>query len=195
MCLEDIKKEIEKVEKEISNIPNKKNWYNFIHNSEIDSQKIKLENQLKELNEQLKAEQENEDIKSKAIEYFNNIKELETEISDSLNKNEYCLMLIENVKWFETRRQNGEDVLKLQTQGILYFTNERLIFKSKLDTKNIKINTIIETTTWQDGVEISRIKGKNILFANMEKVDIYKTIFFINTARSGGITITKTKGD
>lgn len=195
MGLEDIKKEIEKVEKEISNIPNKKNWYNFIHNSEIDSQKIKLENQLKELNEQLKAEQENEDIKNKAIEYFNNIKELETEISDSLNKNECCLMLIENVKWFETRRQSGEDVLKLQTQGILYFTNERLIFKSKLDTKNIKINTIIETTIWQDGVEISRIKGKNILFANMEKVDIYKTIFFINTARSGGITITKTKGD
>lgn len=195
MGLEDIKKEIEKVEKEISDIPNKKNWYNFIHNSEIDSQKIKLENKLKELNEQLKAEQENEDIKNKAIEYFNNIKELETEISDSLNKNECCLMLIENVKWFETRRQSGEDVLKLQTQGILYFTNERLIFKSKLDTKNIKINTIIETTIWQDGVEISRIKGKNILFANMEKVDIYKTIFFINTARSGGITITKIKGD
>lgn len=65
MGLEDIKKEIEKVEKEISNIPNKKNWYNFIHNSEIDSQKIKLENQLKELNEQLKAEQENEEAKSK----------------------------------------------------------------------------------------------------------------------------------
>lgn len=195
MGLEDIKKEIEKVEKEISNIPNKKNWYNFFHNSEIDSQKIKLENQLKELNEQLKAEQENEDIKNKAIEYFNNIKELETEISDSLNKNECCLMLIENVKWFETRRQSGEDVLKLQTQGILYFTNERLIFKSKLDTKNIKINTVIETTIWQDGVEISRIKGKNILFANMEKVDIYKTIFFINTARSGGITITKIQGD
>lgn len=191
MSLEETKLEIKKIEEELKNLPQKKNWYNFIHNSNIDSQKIQLENQLRRLKEKRKDEQELEYIKNEAIEYIKNIKELDTEISSSLSKDEYCLMTIDNVKWFETRKERGEDVFKLQNEGILYFTNERLIFKSINETKNIKINTIIDTTIWKDGVEISRVKGKNILFTNINKVDIYKTTLFIDTARTGGITITK----
>lgn len=191
MSLEETKLEIKKIEEELKNLPQKKNWYNFIHNSNIDSQKIQLENQLRRLEEKRKDEQELEYIKNEAIEYIKNIKELDTEISSSLSKDEYCLMTIDNVKWFETRKERGEDVFKLQNEGILYFTNERLIFKSINETKNIKINTIIDTTIWKDGVEISRVKGKNILFTNINKVDIYKTTLFIDTDRTGGITITK----
>ena len=105
-------------------------------------------------------------------------------------------MIIDNVEWFEIRKEQRSEGWKKLYQGILYFTNERLILKTDNETKNIKIDTIIDVEIWKDGVELSKIKGKNILWGNMEIGDVYKTTYFINTARKGGITINnKTIGE
>ena len=189
MNLEELKEQIKKTEEEIKNLPPFKKWYNFIYNSKIENKKFSLEAKLSDLIKEKEEAEALEKIKNEAIDYLNNIQNIETDISASLSKNEYCLMIIDNVEWFEIRKERGAEGWKKLYQGILYFTNERLILKTDNETKNIKIDTIIDVEMWKDGVELSKIKGKNILLGNMEKVDVYKTAYFINTAKSGGITI------
>lgn len=189
MSIEELKKQIQTTEEEIKNLPPRKKWYNFIYNSKIENKKFSLEAKLSELIKEKKELEEIENIKNEAIEYLNNIQNIDSEISGSLLKNEYCLMIINNVKWFEVRKERGSEGWKELYQGVLYFTNERLILKTDNETKNIKIDTIIDVEMWKDGVELSRIKGKNILLGKLSMVDVYKTTYFINTAKSGGITI------
>lgn len=189
MSIEELKEQIKKTEKEIKSLPSLKKWYNFIYNSKIENKKFSLEAKLSDLIKEKEEAEALEKIKNEAIEYLNNIQNIESEISGSLSKNEYCLMIIDNVKWFEVRKERGYESWKELYQGVLYFTNERLILKTDNETKNIKIDTIIDVEMWKDGVELSRIKGKNILLGNIGKVDIYKTTYFINSAKSGGITI------
>lgn len=196
MNLEELKEQIKKTEEEIKNIPSFKKWYNFIYNSKIENKKFSLEAKLSDLIKEKEEAEALEKIKNEAIDYLNNIQNIETDISASLSKNEYCLMIIDNVEWFEIRKERESEGWKKLYQGILYFTNERLILKTDNETKNIKIDTIIDVEMWKDGVELSKIKGKNILLGNMEIVDVYKTTYFINTARKGGITINnKTIGE
>lgn len=196
MNLEELKEQIKKTEEEIKSLPSFKKWYNFIYNSKIENKKFSLEAKLSDLIKEKEEAEALEKIKNEAIDYLNNIQNIETDISASLSKNEYCLMIIDNVEWFEIRKERGAEGWKKLYQGILYFTNERLILKTDNETKNIKIDTIIDVEIWKDGVELSKIKGKNILLGNMEIVDVYKTTYFINTARKGGITINnKTIGE
>lgn len=74
--------------------------------------------------------------------------------------------------------------------GTLYITNEKIILKTESETKNFKINTIIDIDFLKNGIEISRIKWKNIrLGGDINKTQIYIMYCLIDSIRNNKLTI------
>lgn len=166
----DLEEQILKIEKELSELPEPKSWYHFIYNSNLNSKKYDLEYELKKLiekkrieDERLEKEKLEKEIeiqaKNNAIEYLRNIKPIDVDIT--LNK-EYCLLKHDNIFWIEPRKVSGIEKYVIIDEGSLYITNEKIILKTTKETKNFKINTIIDIDCLNNGIEVSRIKGKNI---------------------------------
>ena len=78
--------------------------------------------------------------------------------------------------------------------GTLYITNEKIILKTDSETKNFKISSVIDIDFLKNGVEVSRIKGKNIrLGGDINRTQVYIIYFLIDTIRKNELIITEKK--
>ncbi|MEI0748543.1 hypothetical protein [Brachyspira pulli] len=193
-----LEEQIKEIERQLLELPQKKEWYHFIFNSNLENKKLELEGKLKELQEQKNIEDERiakeklekeieEQAKQNAIDYLRNIKSLDVDIT--LNK-EYCLFKYDNIMWAEPRKIGGIERYTIIHTGTLYITNEKIILKTESETKNFKINTIIDIDLLKNGIEISRIKGKNIrLGGDINKTQVYIMYYLVDGIRNNKLTI------
>lgn len=194
----NLEEQIKEIEKQLLELPQKKEWYHFIFNSNLSNKKLELEGKLKKLQEQKNIEDEKiakeklereieEQAKQNAINYLRNIKPLDVDIT--LNK-EYCLFKYDNIMWAEPKKISGIERYTVMHTGTLYITNEKIILKTESETRNFKINTIIDIDFLKNGIEISRIKGKNIrLGGDINKTQIYIMYCLIDSIRNNKLTI------
>ncbi|MEI0493909.1 hypothetical protein R4J09_00610 [Brachyspira intermedia] len=198
----NLEEQIKEIEKQLLELPQKKEWFHFIFNSNLENQKLELENRLKELQEKKNIEDERiakeklereieEQAKQNAIDYLKNLKAIEADIT--LNK-EYCLFKYDNIMWAEPRKIRGVDTFTIIDTGTLYITNEKIILKTDSETKNFKISSVIDIDFLKNGVEVSRIKGKNIrLGGDINRTQVYIIYFLIDTIRKNELIITEKK--
>ncbi len=119
-----------------------------------------------------------------AMSFVWNIKPIETNIH--LDK-EKCFIMVENIKWSEPKKIMNFNKYVVLYEGDFYVTDDKIILKSDSETKNIKIKNIINMNADNDSIEISKLKGKNILISNFSKLDIYKIILLIKSIQNGTI--------
>lgn len=198
----NLEEQIKEIEKQLLELPQKKEWFHFIFNSNLENKKLELESRLKELQEKKNIEDERiakeklereieEQAKQNAIDYLKNLKPIEADIT--LNK-EYCLFKYDNIMWAEPRKIRGVDTFTIIDTGTLYITNEKIILKTDSETKNFKISSVIDIDFLKNGVEVSRIKGKNIrLGGDINRTQVYIIYFLIDTIRKNELIITEKK--
>lgn len=198
----NLEEQIKEIEKQLLELPQKKEWFHFIFNSNLENKKLELESRLKELQEKKNIEDERiakeklereieEQAKQNAIDYLKNLKAIEADIT--LNK-EYCLFKYDNIMWAEPRKIRGVDTFTIIDTGTLYITNEKIILKTDSETKNFKISSVIDIDFLKNGVEVSRIKGKNIrLGGDINRTQVYIIYFLIDTIRKNELIITEKK--
>ena len=198
----NLEEQIKEIEKQLLELPQKKEWFHFIFNSNLENKKLELESRLKELQEKKNIEDERiakeklereieEQAKQNAIDYLKNLKPIEADIT--LNK-EYCLFKYNNIMWAEPRKIRGVDTFTIIDTGTLYITNEKIILKTDSETKNFKISSVIDIDFLKNGVEVSRIKGKNIrLGGDINRTQVYIIYFLIDTIRKNELIITEKK--
>ena len=198
----NLEEQIKEIEKQLLELHQKKEWFHFIFNSNLENKKLELESRLKELQEKKNIEDERiakeklereieEQAKQNAIDYLKNLKPIEADIT--LNK-EYCLFKYNNIMWAEPRKIRGVDTFTIIDTGTLYITNEKIILKTDSETKNFKISSVIDIDFLKNGVEVSRIKGKNIrLGGDINRTQVYIIYFLIDTIRKNELIITEKK--
>lgn len=143
-----------------------------------------------------KEEEEVEKIKQEAISFLNNIKKpLDTEIDDILIENECCMIMFNNIKWYEMTNEDDTNNCKELYNGILYFTNKRLILKTDTEIKDIEIDIIENVEICENGIELKRIEDKSILLSGMSDIDVYKAFYFIKVIKNNDFTITKVEAE
>ena len=166
---------------------------NWIENKDLDELKEVLNNEEIIIT---KKEEEIEKIKQEAISFLNKMKKpLDTEIDNMLIENEYCMMMFNNTKWYEFKNEDGHNNCKELYNGILYFTNKRLILKTDTEIKDIEIDIIENVEICDNGIELKRIEDKSILLSGMSDIDVYKAFYFIKVIKNNDFTITKVESE
>lgn len=137
------------------------------------------------------------EIYNKVMEECKYIESINTEIDNSLTKDEKCFLKTYS-QWYEYRKIKGNDKLELITQGNFYLTNKRIFLVSNTEVKKIELKDIIDAVCNKDNinipniVEITKIKGKNVVFMFDKLEDMFKLYFMIIAYKNNLLKITKT---
>lgn len=140
------------------------------------------------------------EIYNKVMEECKYIKSINTEIDSSLTKDEKCF-LQSYAQWHEYRKVRGIDTLELICQGTLYLTNKRIFLVSNMEVKKIELKDIVNATCNKDNinipnvVEITKIKGKNVIFVFDRLEDMFKLYFMIVAYKNNLLKINKSNED
>lgn len=128
-----------------------------------------------------------EERKAKKEKIFKELEYLESinsNIDNSLDKNEKCFINDSYTEWYEYRKIKGDDSLELINTGGFYLTNKKIILVSNIETKKIELKDILEVTCNDDIelpnlLQIMKLKGKNVVLSFSELENMYKAYFFI----------------
>lgn len=172
------------------------------HLEEKRLQQIKEEEEKQE-----RIKNEKEEIRKYFSELMNDfekpIKSIHVNIS--LDKNEEAYFFIENVSWNEARvtrskttviddvekdendkysgevqvYYSSERELKEIAIGDLYITNKRLLLISDDETKNIKLDAIIDISYFMDALSVKRTNGKAVIFQSLTSKENLKLCLHI----------------
>lgn len=136
------------------------------------------------------------EIYNKVMEECKCIKSLTTEIDSSLTKDEKCFLQT-YVQWHEYRKVKGMDKLELICQGNLYLTNKRIFVVSNMESKKIELKDIVDAACNKDDinipdiVEITKIKGKNVILLFNKLEDMFKLYFMIIAYKNNLLKLNK----
>ena len=137
------------------------------------------------------------EIYNKVMEECKYIESINTEIDNSLTKDEKCFLQTYS-QWYEYRKVKGTDKLELICQGTFYLTNKRIFLVSNTEVKKIELKDIIDAVCNKDNinipniVEITKIKGKNVVFIFDKLEDMFKLYFMIIAYKNNLLKINKT---
>ena len=180
---ETLDNDINSLCKELEELPKVKSFFHIMHNHKIKTKKRNLENKIEKLKILKEEHNKRIDIANKLKENLTNKQGLDIDIKHSLNKDEQCYILLQDIGWYESRKNRDEEILKKLHIGNLYITNKRFILKTDKETKNINWNDIINISGGIDFLQINKIKGKSVSLGTMDKIDIFKICFFYTLLR------------
>ena len=105
---------------------------------------------------------------------------------NSLTKDEKCFLKSDYSKWYEYRKIKGDESLELIYSGIFYLTNKKIIFVTSTEVKKIELKDIIQIICNEDNinipnvVELTKIKGKNVILEFTELEMMFKVYFIVS---------------
>ncbi|HJH55053.1 MAG TPA: DUF4236 domain-containing protein [Brachyspira hyodysenteriae] len=114
------------------------------------------------------------------------IEHISTDIDNSLTKDEKCFLKSDYSKWYEYRKIKGDESLELIYSGIFYLTNKKIIFVTSTEVKKIELKDIIQIICNEDNinisnvVELTKIKGKNVILEFTELEMMFKVYFIVS---------------
>lgn len=180
---ETLDNDINSLCKELEELPKVKSFFHIIYNHKIKTKKRNLENKIEKLKILKEEHNKRVDIAKKLKENLTNKQGLDIDIKHSLNKDEQCYIFLQDIGWYESRKNRNEEILKRLHIGNLYITNKRFILKTDKETKNINWNDIINISGGIDFLQVNKIKGKSVSLGTMDKIDIFKICFFYTLLR------------